>query len=110
MALYTRNPNADGFAQIEMNFALTAHWDRNERHLDLREEAASVTCPTLVLAGEDDPSTTVAGTEELLAALPTALARLHRFEAAGHGVFRDAPDAIELVREFVLAPREELYS
>jgi len=101
--LYTRNPSADAFARIEMNFALTAHWDRNERHFDLRDEAALVSCPTLVLAGEDDPSTTVAGTEELLAALPAELTRLHRFAAAGHGVFRDAPEALELVREFVLA-------
>ena len=79
------------------------HWDRNEQHFDLRDEAALVSCPTLVLAGEDDPSTTVAGTEELLAALPAELTRLHRFAAAGHGVFRDAPEALELVREFVLA-------
>ena len=105
--LYTRTPNADGFARIEMNLALTAHWDRNERHFDLREEAALVRCPTLVLAGEDDPSTTVVGTEELMAALPAELTRLHRFAEAGHGVFRDAPQALELVREFVLSASEE---
>ncbi|MGI9111001.1 MAG: alpha/beta fold hydrolase [Gaiellaceae bacterium] len=103
--LYNRTPNADGFARIEMNLALTAHWDRDERHFDLREEASLVRCPTLVLAGEDDPSTTIVGTEELVAALPEQ-ARLHRFAAAGHGVFRDAPEAIELVREFVLAERD----
>ncbi len=97
--LYTRNPDPDTVARIEMNLELTAYWDRNERAFDIREEAALVTCQTLVLAGEEDPSTTIVGTEELVAALPAELTRLHRFANAGHGVFRDAPEAIGLVRE-----------
>jgi proline iminopeptidase len=58
-----------------------------------------------VLAGEDDPATTIAGAEELVAALPSGLARFERFADTGHGVFRDRPEAIELVRAF-LAPAE----
>lgn len=60
-------------------------------------------CPVLVLAGEDDPSTTVAGARELVDALPTSLVRFESFPAVGHGVLRDRPEAIALVREFVLA-------
>ena len=106
--LYTRNSSPDVVARMEMNLALTAHWDQSERDFDVRPEGARVRCPTLVLAGEDDPSTTVVGTEELVEALPRELTTFHRFPNAGHGVFRDAPEAIELVREFVRAPRAEL--
>ena len=101
--LYTRNPlTPDAIARIQMNFELIMAWEREgSRHFDLREEAARVTCPTLVLAGEDDPSTTIAGAEELVAALPAGLARFERYAETGHGVCRDRPAAIELVREFL---------
>ena len=104
--LYTRNPIApDAVARIEMNLALTAHWERTSARLyDVRPEAAHVACPTLVLAGDDDPATTVAGTDELVAALPSGLVRYERYAETGHGVFPDRPDAIDLVREFVLPP------
>ena len=110
--LYTRLPlSPDTIARIQMNFDLIMAWELgSSHHFDLREEAARVTCPTLVLAGEDDPSTTIAGAEELVDALPAGLARFERYPETGHGVFRDRPEAIELVRDFVLAPRESLYS
>jgi pimeloyl-ACP methyl ester carboxylesterase len=104
--LYTRNPiTPDTVARIEMNVALTAHWERTAARLyDVRPEAARVACPTLVLAGDDDPATTVAGTEELVSALPADLVRYVRYAETGHGVFSDRPEAIDLVREFVLPP------
>lgn len=101
--LYTHNPmTPDVVARIEMNLALTAHWERTSARLyDVRPEAAQVTCPTLVLAGDDDPAATVAGTEELVAALPAGLVRYERYAETGHGVFADHPEAMELVRDFV---------
>jgi pimeloyl-ACP methyl ester carboxylesterase len=101
--LYTRNPiSPDAIARMEMNMALIANWDRTgARDFDIREEAARIRCPTLVLAGEDDPSTTITGADELVEALPTGLVRYERYADTGHGVFRDRPDAIELVREFL---------
>lgn len=106
--LYTRNPiSADAVARIEMNIALTANWDRSgQRDYDVRAEAAQVRCPTLVLAGEDDPSTVLAGSEELAAALPAELVSFRSFPRTGHGVFRDAPEAIDLVQEFLFSPSE----
>jgi proline iminopeptidase len=106
--LYTRKPiSPDTVARMEMNIALTAHWDRTEaRSFDVREEAAGIRCPTLVLAGDDDPSTTINGVEELVEALPPALVRYEHFADTGYGVFRDHPEAIEIVREFLLAPPE----
>ena len=106
--LYSRKPiSPDTVARMEMNLALIAHWDRTgARSFDVREEAAGIRCPTLVLAGDDDPSTTISGVEELVEALPPSLVRYEHFADTGHGVFRDRPEAIEIVREFLLAPPE----
>ena len=107
--LYTRRPlPPDVVARVAMNTAQAANWDRSgERDFDLREEAASVRCPTLVLAGADDPGASIAGVEELVAALPQELVRYERFENVGHGVFRDRPETISLVREFLFASAPE---
>jgi proline iminopeptidase len=104
--LYTRNPiSPDTVARMEMNMALIAHWDRTgARAFDVREEAARIRCPTLVLAGDDDPSTTIHGVDELVEALPAGLVRYEHFADTGHGVFRDRPEAIELVRAFLRPP------
>ncbi len=59
-------------------------------------------CPVLLLAGGCDPSFTIVGTEELAAALPSELVKLHRYLDAGHGVFRDAPEAIDEALRFIL--------
>lgn len=107
--LYTRRPlPPDVVARIAMNTAQAANWDRSgERDFDLREEAVGVRCPTLVLAGADDPGASIAGVEELVAALPQQLVRYERFENVGHGVFRDRPETISLVREFLFASAPE---
>jgi pimeloyl-ACP methyl ester carboxylesterase len=106
--VYTRKPiSPDTVARMEMNIALIAHWDRTgARSFDVREEAAAIRCPTLVLAGDDDPSATISGVEELVEALPPALVRYEHFADTGHGVFRDRPEAIVIVREFLLPPPE----
>jgi pimeloyl-ACP methyl ester carboxylesterase len=107
--LYTRKPlPPDVVARIAMNTAQAANWDRSgERDFDLRQEAANVRCPTLVLGGADDPGASIAGVEELVAALPQGLVRYERFEDAGHGVFRDRPEAMSLVREFLFESAPE---
>jgi pimeloyl-ACP methyl ester carboxylesterase len=104
--LYTRTPvSPDVIARTQINIALAAHWDSGEgRTFDLRAEAARVRCPTLVLAGDDDPSTTLAGAQELVECLPEGLVRFEHFPEAGHGVFRDAPRAIDTVRDFLQEP------
>ena len=108
LPLYTRRPlTPETVARIEMNTELGVFWDAGEaRTFDLVEDAAAVTCPTLVLAGEDDPSTTIEGARELVEAFPPGLVTLEVYPDAGHGVFRDRPDAIELVRDFVASAVE----
>ena len=105
--LYTRDPiPPDAVARMRMNLALTAAWERTgARDFDATAEAAAVRCPVLVLAGDDDPASTIAGVDELVAALPPQLVRYESFPNVGHGVFRDRPEAIELVRDF-LRPAE----
>jgi pimeloyl-ACP methyl ester carboxylesterase len=104
--LYTRLPiPADTVARIEMNLALAAHWDATSaRDYDVRADAANVACPTLVLTGEDDPSATVAGVDELVEALPSDLVTYELYPAVGHGVFRDRPEALEVVARFLAPP------
>lgn len=103
--LYTRRPlPADSVARIAMNTALTASWDASgRRDYDVRGDAAKVRCRTLLLVGEDDPEAALGG-EELAAALPSELLTFLSFPDTGHGVFRDTPAAIELVREFIASP------
>ena len=87
-----------------VNPELAAYWDGGgSQTVDLREEARLIGCPTVVLAGEDDPSYTLTGTEELMEYLPAERTRLHVFENARYGVFRDAPEAVDIVRDFVLS-------
>lgn len=108
--LYTRTPpSPDVIARTQINIELGAHWDRGEaRTFDLRGDAARVRCPTLVLAGDDDPATPLDGARELVDCLPAELVRFEHFPEAGHGVFRDAPRAIDTVREFLLQSFEPL--
>jgi len=102
--VYTRGPlDPEVVARIEMNPEARIHWDHDEaRRVDLREAVVRIRCPVLLLAGEDDPSFTLAGAEELAGALPREFVTFRRYPDTGHGVFRDTPSAIDDVLEFVL--------
>jgi len=63
-------------------------------------ELAAIKCPTLVLAGEDDPVSPAAAAERLRAAIRHA--RIRVLAGAGHGVCRQAPlQAFAQVRPFL---------
>lgn len=109
MPLYSRTPqDPDGLARTKFHLELTFAWEKGEgASLDLREQLGRVRCPTLVIAGDDDPVTTLEAAEEIVASLPPGLARYEHFADAGHGVYRDRPDDyFRLLREF-LADREQ---
>jgi proline iminopeptidase len=99
MPLYARHRAPDaadvGARSLEhANFALFRHRAEGERRsYDLRGDLAAVAVPVLVLAGEDDPVTPVAGARALAAALGPERCRLEVFADCGHGVWRDQPDA-----------------
>ena len=64
--------------------------------------AGAVSCPVLVLAGEDDPICPLPVVEELAGLLPADTTRLVRLPGARHTIFRDRPDlAFPAVRAFV---------
>jgi len=70
--------------------------------MDLRPGLAAVRCPVLVMHGELDPVTPIEDAEEIVAALPPQWVRYERFANAGHGAWRDRPDAaLAVIREFV---------
>jgi proline iminopeptidase len=102
--LYSRTPrDPDANARTLWNLDVMFHFGGGEdRSLDLLPELARLRCPTLVLAGEDDPITPVEDSADIAAALPDGLARLVRFPGCGHGVFRDDPlAAFEEIRRFL---------
>jgi pimeloyl-ACP methyl ester carboxylesterase len=64
--------------------------------------AGAVSCPVLVLAGEDDPVCPLPVVEELAGWLPAGTTRFVRLPGARHTIFRDRPDlAFPAVRDFV---------
>jgi len=69
---------------------------------------AQITCPTLVMAGEDDPITPIAFSEEIVAGLTNAPVQFERYAECGHGVFGDVPkDAMAVLRQFLNDQRTE---
>ena len=106
LPLYTRRPeDPDAMTRIlpHANFDLTVTFFRDEFHrFDFRDALARVRCPTLVVAGEDDPITPAADSEDIAAALPAELVRLVRFPGCGHPVYHDDEQGFfRVVREFL---------
>ncbi|MEO0936974.1 MAG: alpha/beta hydrolase [Pseudomonadota bacterium] len=101
------NPSTEARAALRGNAIqkpeVTIHFFANEMlGMDLRPGLAAVKCPTLVLAGAQDPVTPTICAKEIAAAIPHAA--LHVFESCGHGVHRDQPDeSAALMRRFLAA-------
>jgi pimeloyl-ACP methyl ester carboxylesterase len=74
------------------------------RRLDIVDQLARITCPTLVCVGELDPVTPVAASREIVAALPPGIGQLEVIERAGHFPWLDMPDRYwSLISAFVTA-------
>jgi proline iminopeptidase len=56
--------------------------------VDVASFAASIVCPTLVLAGQDDPVLPAVGAQRLADSLTGAAVRVEVLDGVGHGVFR----------------------
>lgn len=69
---------------------------------DVAPFAAAITCPTLILAGEDDPVTPAVAARRLATLLINAPVQLEILAGVGHSVFRQAPQtAFALLRAFL---------
>lgn len=103
MPLYSPNlPPPEAMERARLNVELLADPGGPMRDVDLLPGLASVTCPTLVIAGEADPVCTVEGAEEIVAALRPAQVRFERFPGAGHFAHLDDPERFfGILRDFL---------
>jgi proline iminopeptidase len=104
--LYTRGSPPAGFYERPVrNPAMRLVFFEHElRGLELLRQLDRIKCPTLIVAGEDDPITPVADMEDIVAAMRPDLVRFERFANAGHGVYRDRPEAFfRVLRDFIAA-------
>jgi proline iminopeptidase len=106
MPLYNKGPrpgDADARARAIMRFEVYRHFSLlggEIRTMDFRAALGKVSCPVLVLGGEDDPITPPGLAREIISSLPNA--ELHLFDNCGHGAFRDDPARVlPVIRSFV---------
>lgn len=62
------------------------------RRLDVVDQLAHISCPTLVCVGDLDPVTPVAASREIVDALRPGIGQLEVIEGAGHFPWLDRPD------------------
>ena len=104
--LYSPTPtDPDAMSRVVWNFEVMFDFlGREDKTFDMLADLARVRCPTLVLAGEDDPICPVEDQVDIAAALPRSLVRLERFPRSGHGVFLAEPErCLALMRDFILS-------
>lgn len=101
---YSPTPDdPEGLARFHrLNLELLMDPGAVTRDIDLLPGLASVRCPTLVIAGEDDPVSPIEAMQDIVDALPAQHVRFERFPKAGHRVHQDDPERFfRLVREFI---------
>jgi pimeloyl-ACP methyl ester carboxylesterase len=90
-------------ARARMNEDVLTHFRRGGcGPADPVEQLPAVTCPALILAGEDDPVSPAAAAERLARSLTRATVTVEIITGVGHGTFRQAPErAFAHVRRFL---------
>ncbi len=66
---------------------------------DSRNDLGNITCPTLVLGGEEDMVLGIQGSYDLRDLIEGS--ELHTFRGLGHAAFEESPDFSRLVFEFL---------
>lgn len=107
MHLYNTRPAADPLARSRTVFntdILFASAGGEQQTMNLLPGLAGVQCPVLVLAGTEDPVTPLQDAQDIAAAIPQPFSRLVSIADAGHGAWRDQPEAaMQVLREFITA-------
>lgn len=70
---------------------------------DYRQKLATITCPTLVTAGDIDPITPITMVKEMADHIPDRVRQFEVFAECGHGVHRDDNRAFEVMKKFLTA-------
>ena len=95
LPLYNTRPgDPQGRARTVFNEAiLFASAGGEQQTMNLLPGLAAVRCPVLVMAGERDPVCPLPDAQDIAAAIPAPWGRLQTFADAGHGAWRDQPEA-----------------
>jgi pimeloyl-ACP methyl ester carboxylesterase len=95
--------NSDAAQRASFNPEILFAWAGGEQQgMNLLPGLARAQCPVLVLAGALDPVCPLDDARDIAAALPAHLVQFAQFDACGHGVWRDAPDAaFAVLRRFI---------
>ena len=103
--LYYTQPvrDRDALARAIVHDPVNLHFATGEfRRMDFCAALARIICPTLVMAGDNDPITPIAFSESIVAHLPPALTQFVRVPNCGHGVAHDAPELLfATLRKFI---------
>ncbi len=105
MSLYNRRASdPDGIRRTVLRLEVMFHFfEHGWPSFDFIPDLPRISCPTLVLGGEDDPATPIEDQEDIAAAIRPDLVEFHRFPDCGHGAYRDRPEeAIPIIRDFIL--------
>ena len=62
------------------------------------DQLGRIACPTLIIGGDDDRIVTGTASSEMAARIPNS--QLYIYEGLGHGLYEEAPDFLERVRDF----------
>jgi pimeloyl-ACP methyl ester carboxylesterase len=68
---------------------------------DFLDQLSSISCPTLVTAGDIDPITPLEAVQELADHIPAAILQMEIFPECGHGVHRDDARAFDVMKKFI---------
>jgi pimeloyl-ACP methyl ester carboxylesterase len=108
LPLYARHPAPDieemrARGMAHANLDVLQHWQAGEeRTYDLRGSLDRITCPVLVLAGEDDPICPAAGSRAIAAGIGAERCTLQVVPDCGHVVCQDLPDVgFAAIRAFI---------
>lgn len=95
LPLYNTRPgDPQGRERTVFNEAiLFASAGGEQQTMNLLPGLAAVRCPVLVMAGESDPVCPLPDAQDIAAAIPAPWGRLQTFADAGHGAWRDQPEA-----------------
>jgi proline iminopeptidase len=105
LPLYSPTPmDPEAQTRVQMNVEFLMDPGRVTHDMNLLPGLANVACPTLVIAGEDDPICPIEGMQDIVDALPAEHVRFERIPKAGHMANADDPERFfGLVREFVVS-------
>jgi pimeloyl-ACP methyl ester carboxylesterase len=100
-----RTASADWLSRVvwRNETALWFNGPRNEHgRFDFRDDLPKITCPVLLMVGEDDPITPPEFSDAIAAGLPADQLTYLKFPACGHGVIADKPtEALAALRRFI---------